>query len=825
MLTSPLRLSPQTSFNLINIPVKHCHAKSSSVTYNSLHTALLALILCASAIAQTPPSSNLTNAGPQLPPHTSLIHGEWVQQADLESHEGPVNILKGHAHMESSRMLLEADEIEYNEDTNVLIAHGNVYFHSFEKNEQLWCDHMEYNTEEQTGRFWDVRGETTARTVVKRGVLSGNSPYHWEGQWAERVAGDKYYLYNGWLTNCKMPNPWWKMRGPKFEIVYHDYAKAYKSWFVLRRIPLFYTPYFYHSLKRQPRHSGLLLPTIVPHSERGFMMGAGYYWAINRSYDLTYRVWDYFQGNALANHVDFRGKPSARADFDLIVYDVKDGGIPGQGGGALSKFGGLNVDFLGRADLGNGWKAIASVDYVSSFRFVQYWSQSVNEVIGSEIHSIGFANKDWSTYSVDVVLSRLENFQTPELVVPGTTELVRNAVLLHKLPEVDLASRDRRIWKDIPLWFSFYSSAGMLYRSEPIFNSNNVEVLNFQTKQFTSRVDFSPHLTSAFHFGDFSFVPSIGLDETFYGQSQAATGQVLSGTPLYQVQQTNLVRSARDFSLDILLPSFGRVFDKKTIFGDKLKHVIEPRVSYHYMTGIGDDFTRFIRFDETDLLSNTNTMTYSLTNRIYAKHGDDVNEIFTWELAQQRYFNPTFGGAVVPGQANVFATTAELTAYPFVLGPRGASPIASVLRASPIPGLGINWQADYDPLDPLYHGIVNSYFSVDYHYKKYFLSVGNNSVHADPLLTAAANQYHGRIGFGDPQHRGWNAGMDITYDYKLGRLDYAISQVTYNTDCCGFSVQFRRINFGLRDENLYEFAFALANLGSVGSLKKNDRMF
>ena len=70
-----------------------------------------------------------------------------------------------------------------------------------------------------------------------------------------------------------------------------------------------------------------------------------------------------------------------------------------------------------------------------------------------------------------------------------------------------------------------------------------------------------------------------------------------------------------------------------------------------------------MRFDENDLMVNTNELTLSLTNRIYAKRGDSVQEIFTWEVTQKRYFDPTFGGAVVPGQPNVFDTTADITAF------------------------------------------------------------------------------------------------------------------------------------------------------------------
>src|SRR5262249_4848324 len=164
-----------------------------------------------------------------------------------------------------------------------------------------------------------------------------------------------------------------------------------------------------------------------------------------------------------------------------------------------------------------------------------------------------------------------------------------------------------------------------------------------------------------------------------------------------------------------------------------MKHVIEPRATYRYVSGIGTDFNRFIGFDETDLLANTSELAYSLTNRIYAKRGDSVQEIFTWELKQKRYFDPTFGGALVPGQSNLFLATADLTAYAFLTGPRRYSPVVSTLRVSPVTGLSINWQSDYDPYATFfnglkYRGLVDSSISVDYHWKKYFVSAGDNEV-------------------------------------------------------------------------------------------------
>jgi len=770
---------------------------------------LYGLILAAPGAAQT---TTVTIPPPAIPPK-SLAMGEWNAVGDLET-DGTMRKLHGHpAEMLNAKMLFRGDEIEYNTETGDIKAEGHVYFKNFDKNEQIWCSRLEYNTEDEKGKFWDVRGETVPRIVVRRGVLPSTSPFHFEGEWAERV-GEKYILYNGWITNCKIPNPWWRLRGPKFEIVPDEHAIARRSTFLVRRMPLFYTPYFYRPLGKNTRKSGFLVPNLVPHSQRGFMVGVGYYWAINRDYDATYRLQD-FTSHALTHHVDFRGRPRPGTDIDFILYGVDDRG-QSTGSGPPPTYSGINIYAIGRSDLGNGWTARGSANYISSFRFRQQWSESYNEVIGSEIHSVGSLDHDWSNYSFSAVVARLQNFEGAEIQVTdpgGGTHFQSNAVTIRKLPEAQFTGRDRQIWSRIPLWFSFDSAAGLLYRAQPVFDNNQL-VYQFQTSQFTNRVQLAPHLTSVLHLGDFHLVPSIGFQETFYGESQAQ----LQG--LNRVSGTNLVSSARDFSLDLIFPSLARIYQKKSILGDKVKHVIEPRATYKYVTGIGEDFNRFIRFDERDLLANTNELELSLANRVYAKRGENVQEIFTWELAQKRYFDPTFGGALLTGQRNVFDATADITAYAFLVGPRSSSPVASLLRVSPIGGFGVQWQAEYDPR---YHGVVDSSLGVDYRRNRYHVFAGNNEVHNN--ISPSANQFRVRVDYGDANRRGVNAGFEAVYDYRQAVMQYTTAQVTYNTDCCGISVQYRLINAGIRDESQVRISFSVANVGSFGTLRKQDRMF
>ena len=840
------RLSPQPCtrpHNVGNTIGDICHALSSSITYSFILGVLAALVLTrAAAFGQIPPPSVMVpppTGAPVAQPNKHIYKprpnappvGEWDVHAKDQDAKGHVWHLRGHAEMENVSMLFRADEIDYNEDTGDVQARGNIYFEQFERNEKIWADHVEYNTKTEEGKFYDVRGTSAPRIDTRPGMLTSLNPYYFQGKWAERVNGH-YILYDGFLTNCRIPNPWWRLKGPRFDIVRQESAKAYRSVFLLRKFPLFYTPFFYKSLERRPRRTGLLMPNIGHSSTRGYMLGVGAFWAINRSYDATYHVQDY-TARGFAHHLELRGKPTDKADFDAILFGVQDRGVLNSDGTRGQKQGGYTFSVAGKADLGDGWTARGSINYLSSFLFRDAFSDSFNEAVFSEVSSVAFLNKDWSTYTLDTVVERKEDFTSLEVTQTepsGKQYTDTNAVVIKKLPEVDLSSRDHPVAGSLPVWYSFDSSAGLLSRSQPDFlcdsnpsscqqvYSNDTQLLGrYQTSLLNSRMDFAPQITAVLHLGDFHLIPSFTLDETFYGETQ---GPLELG--FLRVLPADFLRSAREFKLDLVAPSFARVFNRKSWLGDKLKHVIEPRATYEYVTGIGQDFNKVIRFDETDLLSNTNQVTFSLTNRLYAKRGDEVTEIFSWELSQARYFDPTFGGAIVPGQRNVLLSQLDLTPFTFLDGPRTDSPIVSALRATPKWNISFEWRTDYDPAR---HGIVASTASADWRKGGYFISVGHNEAHSESYLLPSENQMRASFGVGNQTRRGWNAAVVAIYDYKQGILEYAIMQATYNTDCCGFSVQFARLDFGTRNENQYRFAFAVANLGSFGTLKRQERLF
>ncbi|MFN7921151.1 MAG: LPS assembly protein LptD [Bryobacteraceae bacterium] len=705
---------------------------------------------------------------------------------------GPWIYIRGaNSSVETASFLLRADEIDYNQDTNYAEARGNVRFLAFDHGEELMADRVEYYLKEHRGKFYRVRGTSKPAVGYRPGLLITNAPFYFEGKWAERL-GDRYVVHEGFITNCRVPGPLWHLQAHKFDILPGQQAIASKAYFRVYKIPLFFTPYFYKSLESEPRKSGLLMPIFGNSARRGKWVKVGYYWAINRSYDATY-VSQYFTERGFAHIFDVRGKPTDKIDFDANLFGINDRGLL-QSNGDRIKQGGFITTLREKADLPRGWTSRAEIRYLSSFTFRQNFTESFSEAVASEVHSRGYVAKTWSTYGLGIIFERDENYQSN---APG------DKVVLRKLPEVMFTSRDRQVvTRALPIWVSLESSAGLVRRNEPLF----------QTRQFVDRLDFAPRVMTAARWKGFSLIPSFGIRETHWGSSIHAGS--LSGQ--------GVLRSSREFSLELIPPSLGRIFDKTPGWlGDKIKHVIEPRAGFRYVDGIGN-FDQLVRFDETELLTNTKEFEYSITNRFFAKRGSTTTELLSWQVWQKRYLDPNLGGAVVAGQRNVFATQEQMTGYAFFDQARRYSPIVSSLRMNPTGSLGVEWRTDYDPLRQRFS---NSAIMGSWRWDKYSIIAGHNLVRSNQVLSPSANQLIAMAGWGKQHRRGWNVGFQSVYDFRQQVMQFITTQVAYNTDCCGLSMQFRRFSFGTISYPTFQVSFAVANIGSVGTLRQEERIF
>ncbi len=792
------------------------------------HFLLNLLFLFGTALCALPPAASAQTAAKpdkaNLPPETEI----WMSAISQDSNE-EWRYLKGSAKVETSEMVISGDEIDYNSDTHWAYARGHVHLEHFSTADKIDADHAEYNLETEEGKFYQVRGTSPSKMLSSPFVLTTTNPFYFEAAWAERIK-NRYILHKGFVTDCKIPKPWWTFQAPLFDIIPGDRAIARSTVFRLKRVPLLYLPYFYRPLGRNPRQSGFLTPNFGHSSLFGYVYGLGYYWAMSRSYDMTGVVQDFtLRGPAFL--YDFRGKPNDVTDFNLNLYSVNDKGV--LVGNTLEREGGTEFELTARTRIW-GFDGRLDYNYLSSYVFREVFSYSFATAVSNDVASIGYLQRHFhdDAYTLDIAIKRDQEFQA--ITFQGQTP---NQVLIQKLPSIEFSGRDQQIATGpVPLWFSFDSTAAALTRDEPTGMVTGFSPKETLQTGVVGRIDIEPRVATSFSFAGFSLAPSITMGATDYTDSYATNtstfnanipcgGYSTCSSTTATLAHSDLFRKDADFLLDFRPPALERIFTppKWLHLGEKVKHVVEAEATYEYVTGI-NEFRKTILFDETDILSNTNQLTVSLTNRLYRKDkAGNVNEFLTWRVAQARYFDPTFGGVVEPNMANIVLATEELTPFAFLDGPRNYSPVVSTFDVSPYSFLSIQWRADYDPLRKK---LVASTFATSVRYRKYSVSVGDSATNTSPVfIAAAANQLTFGGGYGNPNGKGWNAAASFDYDLIRGRRLFDVLQLSYNTNCCGFSFQTRQFNLGIRNDNQYLFSFSIANVGTFGSLQKQARIF
>ena len=780
--------------------------------------------------------------------------------ADSQEKIGNIYKLHGNAEIHYRTYTLRADDLTYNADTDEITATGHFTIDGGPNDDHIKASHGTYNVMTETGRFYDVTATTGLQFKGSRIMLTSTAPFAFTGKVVEKTGSDHYVVYDGSITTCELPHPKWMFQAHKVVVDVGGNASIYHSDFLLHGFPIFYFPYATHPVAREARHTGFLIPTAGRSSAKGNVVGDSFYWAINRSLDATIGG-EYFSKRGSSQRGEFRARPSDTSYVDLSYFGVIDRGFETgtSTGPQLLREGGQEARLTAEGSF-YGFRAVSNVDYLSSFLFRLAFNESFTQAINSEVKSQLFLSKSYKGFSFGGTVERYQNFfQTAEngvLSNPPTFDSIR---ILHT-PNVDVSSVESRFGR-WPLFWSLDSSLAGLSRSEPGFHTS-----------LLGRFDFNPEISLPLQWKGWVLRPALTLHETFYSE------HYVNGV----VNDNATNRKAIEGAVEIRPPALEKIFDQEFL-GRKWKHVIEPRIQYRYVTGI-DNFANFLHFDERDILSNTHEVQYGFVTRLYAKRhassiqecetsmaslavgaaaaeqtvpwehpvtlqsqpcvvAPDVKEVLTWEIAQKYFLDPTFGGALVTGQRNVLATTEDLTGIAFITEPRHLSPVVSRLRVATGSHTDTEWDMDYD----FQLSRINaSTLLLNYNAGPFTVGGGDAflqipQTNATPAglsegkcgpstvstqITCKFQQFRVALGYGGLTHRGFSAASSFGFDAETRQLQFATGQTTYNWDCCGITLEYRRYAIAnVRNENLFRFTFSLANIVSFGNLRRQERLY
>ncbi|HKW16031.1 MAG TPA: LPS assembly protein LptD [Terriglobales bacterium] len=755
---------------------------------------------------------------------------------------GPLYTLSGNVRIDYGTYTVLADHASYNEDTGEIEGDGNLVLEGGPNNEHIEATRGRYNVQNETGRFENAHGSVGFRLRARRNIFTTTNPFFFTGRVIEKTGPDHYIVTDGTVTTCELPRPKWEFAAHRVDVEVGRRASIYHSNFRLEGIPILYFPYATHPIQKSPRQSGFFIPSVTRSSVRGNTIGDAFFWAINRSMDLRAGA-EYFSKRGWAPDAEFRAQPTDNSFVDATVFSVLDRGVNGV------KQGGTEARLNSEGEFEHNFRAVANIDYLTSYVFRLAFSDVFSQAVDSEVRSQAFLSNTTGNFFLNADTSRYQNFLS---TTPGKVVTILHA------PGFEASTVDRQLGPT-PFYGSFDADLEGLSRSEP----------GFSTAPLLGRFDLNPTVALPLRFAGWSLRPELSLRDTIYTEQLIPTPTTVL-TQVGAVVSNDLNRKSLEGLIELRPPALDRVFEKP-LFGRKWKHVIEPRIVYNYVTGV-NNFSRILRFDERDILSDTNEVEYAIVNHLYAKRlipkeekcgaagmpalivggapaathipwqrpqnpnatcakQPETRQILSWELAQKYFVDPTFGGALIHGRTNVFTSTVDLTGIAFLTEPRHLSPLVSRLRIGTTTNSDLEWDADYDfPAKR----VNSSTFLFNYHFGLFTIGAGDAFLHVPGEITNTTvappaerfDQFRTVLGYGNANKRGFSGATNLGFDAELGQVQYGSVQLTYNWDCCGMSVEYRRFALAsVRNENQYRFTFSLANIGSFGNLRRNERLY
>jgi LPS-assembly protein len=207
-------------------------------------------------------------------------------------------------------MLLQADEMIYDNENNRVTAKGNVEI--YYGNYTLLADQVIYDRNANTlAAAGNVRIKDPEGAIITSNQMTLTDDFR-DGfidalrvvtkddtrivaQTASREAGNVTVFQNGWFTPCKPcednPDkpPTWRIRAQKIIHRKDEATITYRNgFFDLFGVPVMYVPYFQSADPTVKRKSGFLMPMYTQSDTLGTTVTVPYYFALSDNFDFTF---------------------------------------------------------------------------------------------------------------------------------------------------------------------------------------------------------------------------------------------------------------------------------------------------------------------------------------------------------------------------------------------------------------------------------------------------------------------------------------------------------------------------------------------------------
>lgn len=735
-----------------------------------------------------------------------------------------------------------------------------------------------------------LKRKSDAMLQSGRMVYANNNPFLFTGKIVDKIGPTDYQIFNGTVTSCQLPTPDWLLSAGEFRIngtqaqasnsVFHLHGLPV-LWFPYVTHPV-------SANNRQS--GILIPDIGFNSASKGNTVGEQLYWVINRSTDLTVGTIFYSaRGWEQSASFRYRGlgQDFVKAHYSGLQdrgYTPSGGHYINQSGTDVLVS--ARHDFA--RDEGASPTAVppvrsrvvADAEYLSSFQYREAFASNFNQAVSSDVISTVYGTHEWNGMAASLEGDRYQG----EKRVQTATVLEQQVHIFHA-PSLEFTTTDHHLGSTGFDW-SLDSSITALKRSQPTFTTSGmVERLDLhpeiaypmsaggwsirpalaarETFYSRSRLAAIPGIAgppieslAALNRADVEVqfdVRSPVLEKTF---DSGIVKKILRHDVRHTIEPQftyRLVHGINNFNSVLRFDTVDVASDTNEMRYGITQRLFLRRPATQPCRAAGT------AADATELLGSAGVDADSADDPGQASGRSDTSEPvcgnrewISWQLAQKFFFNQTFGGAVaLNGPRSILQTTLDFSGIAFLTGPRNISPITSRLRVRTSENADVEWDFDYDtcsaptltgpttkslPCDKKF--TANNVF-IDLHQSEKFrwpLSGGISYArlnaparsYVDGVLSAVAdfNQMRVLFGIGKSNRAGPSAAAYAGLDLDLGTVQYGAVQTSYNWNCCGISMEYRKYELGTaRNDNGYKFNFTLANIGSAGNLRHADQIF
>ena len=512
-----------------------------------------------------------------------------------------------------------ANRIESFSDSPKMLASGDVLFE--QPGLRIFADRAEIDRDTHLGAFYVVSGASEAGGPGQHGEFGGLEPdMMFYGEKLEKIGDRTYKLTNGSVTTCVQPTPRWQMDISSMQFTLDKRAIILNVVLKVKDVPLLYIPAIYYPINKGGRSTGILMPQYGSSSDKGFTLGNAFFWAIDRSQDLTlyhtifkktgqdvgseYRfVSTGGSGNALF-HVTAEHDQTASDGITIIRPAHRSYTLRGN----------LNQGFA------HGIRISGSANYFTDAETQQRYEENVFNSTNRNRYIGGTLSAAHRRLRLDTTVEQTDTYYG----LNSATRSGRAPVARFNLAAAPIGHSR--------VYFSANTEAGYFLRQEDLNNP--------LTDHSLFRLDGAP--TIRMPIGKLPFL-SLSTEASWRFTYWTKSRDPITGD---QIDEP-ITRQILSVSASAVGPTFSKIFQTPDSgYAERYKHVIEPRFDFNWTS----PFTRVndvwqLGLDSTDsVYGGTGSLTYGLSSRLLAKrrmgaHPSVVRDILDVNVNQTYYTN------------------------------------------------------------------------------------------------------------------------------------------------------------------------------------------